>query len=99
MISKQKLINLIFTKSNPSLISSGPLQVLYFLFGLDVGKGILVDVFVFGCLWEDFLVFGIFLLLIEERIVKVSYGNAVPFEEPGIEPLDECGFELGDVIV
>ena len=50
MISKQKLINLIFTKSNPSLISSGPLQVLYFLFGLDVGKGILVDVLVFGCL-------------------------------------------------
>ena len=43
--------------------------------------------------------FGVFLLLIEERIVKVSYGDAIPFEEPGLEPLDECGFQLGDVIV
>ena len=39
------------------------------------------------------------LILVEERVLEVSYRNAVAFEEPLLKLLDHGRFESGDVFV
>lgn len=48
---------------------------------------------------KDLMWLSIFLLLIEKRIIKISYRNSISFEEPCLETLNKSSFKLGDIII
>jgi hypothetical protein len=82
--------------SHPSFF--GPLDLEHLSFGLNIGQSVLVEIIALGDrLSLDSVIFV--LILVEERVLEVSYRNAVAFEEPFLKLLDHGCFESGDVFV
>lgn len=75
----------------------GPLDLEHFSFCLNVSQGVLINIFIFdrGFLLNRFIL----LVLIQERVFKISHWNAVSFEEPFFEFLDHVCLETCDVFI
>jgi hypothetical protein len=63
----------IFRVSHSPFIPPRPLQVLHLLLSLDVSQCVLIHVLVLGRLREHLLTLRVFLLLVQQWVVKVCY--------------------------